>query len=135
MKTALVSSLNFCAAETASSKVEPTNYTFNHYPPCLFTLLTLSLGVFEGINIVPLISKRRQQYAIPWAWLPALAVVTPLSLYYWVSLRNAVAAPLILKLLTGWRSYLLRKTLALYFLERKADFCSLVWVTIDLFLR
>ena len=104
----------------------------SHYPPCLLTLLTFSLGVFEGMKMVPLISNFLQQYAIPCAWFPALLVHTPLYLSSGVNLLKALVAPLILKLLTGWRSYLLRKMLAWYLVERKFDFCSLVLGTIDL---
>jgi len=72
------------------------------------TLLIFNLGVLDGIKIVPLTFNVLQQYAIPCAWLPALAVTTPLCFYSYVKYLKAVIAPLILKLLMACKSYLFR---------------------------
>jgi hypothetical protein len=58
--------------------------------------------------MVPFIFSLLQQYAIPCAWLPALAVTTPRFRYYSVRYLKAVAAPLILKLRMACRSYRFR---------------------------
>jgi len=80
-KYCIILFFKFSCLRHASSKVVPVRIKVSHYPPNLYTFLILSFGVVEGMKIVPLIFNCLQQYAIPCAWFPALAVTTPLYLY------------------------------------------------------
>ena len=65
------------ACSLQASKLSPCKTTFAPYFKVPSTFI---IGVCSGIQIVASIPNLFAEYATPWAWLPAEAVIIPTSL-------------------------------------------------------